>query len=91
MHVKHISGTRGHMIVELTDGRYVYVPGELTQNAKFYALIGGDWYWARESVRNSVLPDGSEFLGFVTDGEKEELMRTIRADYRPGGIEIIFD
>ena len=91
MRIKHISGTRGHMVIELTDGRYVYVSGELTMDAKFYADIGRDWYWAKESVKHSVLPDHEDFLGVVTNEEKEELMRAVRLDQNEGSIRIIFD
>jgi hypothetical protein len=91
MQVKHISGTRGHIVIELTDGRYVYVLGELTMDAKFYADIGRDWFWAKESVKRSILPDQDEFLGVVSDEEKEELMRAVRSDQKEGSMRIIFD
>ncbi len=91
MQIKHISGTRGHIILELTDGRYVYVPGELTMDARFYAVVSQEWYWAKGSARNSVLPGKEDFLETVTPGEKAELMDAVKDTDREGSIRIIFD
>jgi len=91
MQVKHITGTRGHLIIELTDGRLVYAPGELTMDARFYVNISGDWYWAKESARESVLPDATDFYGAVSGNEKEELIHAVKMHQKPGSVRIIFD
>ena len=95
MQVQRITGTRGHINIELSDGRYVYVPGELTLGSKFYAVVSQDWYWVKKPIRYFLSSEDEATSTRVTDEEKKELMAAVELEQRErikkDCIRIIFD
>ena len=83
--------TRGHIILILSDGRYLYISGEMVMDGTFYACYGGDWYWIREPKKQIILLDDKDIIAPLTNSEKESMLPVIKEYSESERYKIIVD
>lgn len=70
--------TRGHIILILSDGRFLYISGEMVVDGTFYAWYGSDWYWIHEPKRQIILLKDDEIIAPLTNAEKDTMLPVIK-------------
>ena len=98
--IENVILSRGHIILWLENKmsaaeppRFVYIPGELVLNGKFYADMDREVYWVEKPEQSVYFLDDLSVLGTVTDEEKLQII--IAANERnksdQKNVQIIFE
>ena len=88
-----IESLMGASIIEKADPGFVYLPGELTMDSKFYVDLNRPWSWIEKPKGSVYFRDDTTVLGMVTDEEKEYIIAAVdqRNKEKNENLQIIFD
>ena len=97
MRIENLIIARGHIILWLEEEKpgpkYVYIPGELTTDGKFYADLYCEWNWIEKPEKAIYLKENTTVLGTVTDEEKVDMIAAANKRNKSDekNVQIIFD
>ena len=88
-----IESLMSESIIEKANPGFVYLPGELTMNGKFYVDLRRAWSWIRKPEGSVYFIDDTTVLGMVTDEEKAYIIDAVNERNKESeeNLQIVFD
>ncbi|MBR4514132.1 MAG: hypothetical protein IKO61_04525 [Lachnospiraceae bacterium] len=88
-----IESLMSESIIEKANPGFVFLPGELTMNGKFYVDLHRAWSWIKKPEDAVYFMDDTTVLGMVTDEEKEYIIDAVNERNKESqeNLQIFFD
>ena len=91
MKIINLTVTRGHVVLWLGNGRFIFMEGELTMGQKFYVLGGRDWYWVGKPSETFQFLENMNVMGTVSAAEKTQVTAAVAQFNKENEFRILFD
>lgn len=91
MKIIDLTVTRGHVVLWLENGRYVFMDGELAMGQTFYVTRGRDWYWVGKPAEKFQFLESMNVLGTVSAAEKTQVTAAVEQFNKENDFRILFD
>ena len=91
MKIINLTVARGHLILWLENGRFVYVDGELTLGQKFYVTGGRTWQWVGQPSPTIQFLRDMKVIAPVSAIEKPRIMAAVNQFNKTHEFQILLD
>ena len=91
MKIINLTVTRGHVVLWLENGRFVYMDGELTLGQKFYVTGGREWQWIGQPSPTFQFLRDMKVIAPVADFEKPRIFAAVDKFNKTHEFQILFD